>query len=85
MLGQCFKLSFLFGNTRDTSVNHEKAKFFCFNYMQPQKVKFKSVQLNMKQVSYIKSMHSCFFVFNILTLHLSYKSMCTQFLRRLLS
>ena len=31
---------------------HEKAKFVCFNYMQPQKVKFKSVQINMKQVSY---------------------------------
>ena len=24
----------------------------CFNYMQPQKVKFKYVQINMKQVSY---------------------------------
>ena len=31
---------------------HEKAKFVCFNYMQPQKVKFKSVQINMKHVSY---------------------------------
>ena len=34
---------------------HEKAKFVCFNYMQPQKVKFKSVQINMKQVSYSKT------------------------------
>ena len=32
---------------------HEKAKFVCFNYMQPQKVKFKSVQINMKHVLYI--------------------------------
>ena len=32
---------------------HEKAKFVCFNYMQPRKVKFKSVQINMKQVSYM--------------------------------
>ena len=43
----------LFGNTRDTSVMHEKAKFVCFNYMQPQKVQFNSVQINMKHVSYI--------------------------------
>ena len=31
---------------------HENAKFVCFIYMQPQKVKFKSVQINMKHVSY---------------------------------
>ena len=31
---------------------HEKAKFVCFNHMQPQKVKFKAVQINMKHVSY---------------------------------
>ena len=43
-----FKLpSCLFGNTRDTSVMHEKAKFVCFIYMHLQKVKFKSVQINM--------------------------------------
>ena len=36
---------------------HEKAKFACFNYMQPQKVKFKSVQINMKHVSYV--MYCC--------------------------
>ena len=49
----CFKLtSCLLGNTRDTSVMHEKAKCFLFIYMQPQKVKFKFVQINMKQVSY---------------------------------
>ena len=53
MLWLCYKLPFgLFGNTRDTSVRHEKAKFVCFNYMQPQKVKFKSVQINMQHVSY---------------------------------
>ena len=45
--------SCLLDNTRDTSVMHEKAKFVCFIYMQPQKVKFKFVQINMKQVSYI--------------------------------
>ena len=53
MLWICYKLpSGLFGNTRNTSVMHEKANFVCFNYMQPQKVKFKSVQINMKHVSY---------------------------------
>ena len=31
---------------------HEKAKFICFNYMQPQKVKIKSIQINTKHVSY---------------------------------
>ena len=30
----------------------EKAKFDCFFYMQLQKVKFKSVQINMKRVLY---------------------------------
>ena len=48
----CLCLS-LFENTRDTSIMHEKAKFVCFIYMQPQKMKFKSVQINMKQVSYL--------------------------------
>ena len=53
MLWLCFKLpSCLLGNTRDTSVMHEKAKFVYIIYMQPQKVKFKSVRINMKQVSY---------------------------------
>ena len=52
MLWLCYKLPFdLFGNTRDTSVMHEKAKFVCLNDMQQQKVKFKSVQINMKHVS----------------------------------
>ena len=50
----CFKLSScLLGNTRDTFVMHEKTKYVCFIYMQPQKVKFKFVQINMKQVSYL--------------------------------
>ena len=54
MLWLCFKLPYcLFGNTRDMSVMHEKAKFVCFIYTQPLKVKFKSVQINMKQVSYL--------------------------------
>ena len=55
MLWLCFELpSCLFGNTRDTFIMHEKAKFVCFIYMQSQKVKFKYVQINMKQVSYIR-------------------------------
>ena len=33
---------------------HEKAKFVPFIYMQPQIVKLKSVQINMKQVSGIQ-------------------------------
>ena len=58
MLWLCYKLpSGLFGNTRDTSFMHEKAKFVCFNYMQPQKVKFKSVQINMKHVSYASNLY----------------------------
>ena len=53
MLKLCFKLpSCLFGDNRDMSFKHEKAKCVSFIYMQPQKVKFKSVQINMKQVSY---------------------------------
>ena len=53
MLWLCYKLPpGLFGNTRDTSVMHEKAKCVCFNYMQQQKVKFKSVQINMKHDLY---------------------------------
>ena len=53
MLWLCFELpSCLFGSTRDTFVMHEKAKYFCFDYMHAQKVKCKSVQINMKQVSY---------------------------------
>ena len=52
MLWLCDKLPpGLFGNTRDTSVMHEKANFVCFNYMQLQKVKFISVQINIKHVS----------------------------------
>ena len=51
VLWLCFKLpSCLIGNTRDTSVMHEQAKFICFINMQPQKVKFKSVLINTKQV-----------------------------------
>ena len=52
MLWLCYKLlSDLFSNARDTSVMHEKAKCVRFNDMQPQKEKFKSVQINMKHVS----------------------------------
>ena len=55
MLWLCFKVSScLFGNTRDMSVMHEKAKFVRFIYIKPQKMKFKSVQINMKQVSYMQ-------------------------------
>ena len=41
-----------FWQYRGHIVMHEKAKCVYFNYMQPQKVKFKSVQINMKHVSY---------------------------------
>ena len=37
---------------------HEKARIVCFIYMQPQKVKFKFVQINMKRVSYKGSFFS---------------------------
>ena len=48
MLWLCFKLpSCLIGNTRDTAVMPEKAKIASFIYMQPQKMKFKFVQINM--------------------------------------
>ena len=47
----CFKLSpCLVGNTRDTSVMYEKAKCVCLYLMRPQKMKFESVQINMKHV-----------------------------------
>ena len=51
--GYAFKLlsCCLFGHTRDTSVIYKKAKFVCFKYTQLQKLKFVSVQINMKQVS----------------------------------
>ena len=53
MLWLRFELpSCVFINTRDTSVMQEKAKLVCFIYMQPLKVKFKSVQIYMKQVLY---------------------------------
>ena len=53
MLRLCLRLLFqLFGRTSDMSVIYEKAKSVCFIYMQTQKVKFKFVQINMKQVSY---------------------------------
>ena len=55
MLWLCFKLpSCLFSNNRDMSVMHEKATCVCFINMQLQKVKFKVVQINMKQVSYVQ-------------------------------
>ena len=34
---------------------HEKAKLVCFIYIKPQKMKLKSVQINMKHVLYTKS------------------------------
>ena len=71
MLWLCYKLPFgLFGNTKDTSVMHEKAKFVCFNHMQLQKVKFKSVQINMKHVSYMELYLSVYSIWSkVLTLH----------------
>ena len=53
MLLLCFKLSpYLVGNTRDTSPMYEKAKFVCLYVIRPQKMKFESVQINMKHVLY---------------------------------
>ena len=53
MLWLCFKLTlYIFGRTRDTSVFYGKAKYVCLIYMQPHTVKFTSVQINVKQVSY---------------------------------
>ena len=53
MLSLCFKLSLcLVGNTMDTSVMYEKEKFVCLYLMRPQKMKFESVQINMKHVLY---------------------------------
>ena len=47
-----FKLPFcLYDHTRDMSVVYEKVKCVCFIYIQSQKGKFISVQINMKQVS----------------------------------
>ena len=46
MLWLYFKLpSGLFGNTRDTSVMREKINFVCLVNVQPQKMRFKSVQI----------------------------------------
>ena len=40
----CFKLPFcLFGDTIDTSVTYEKAKYVCFIDMLQQKVKFREI------------------------------------------
>ena len=64
MLWLCLKLpSCLFGNTRDTSAMHGKAKCVCFNYMQPQKVKIKSVQINMNMSRISKIQRSCLIIF----------------------
>ena len=54
MLLLCFKLvSCLVGNTRDTSVMYKKAISVCLYLMRPQKIKLKSVQINMKRVLYV--------------------------------
>ena len=42
---------------------HENAKFVCFIYMQPEKVKFKSVQVNMKHVLYATEQSWCYIKF----------------------
>ena len=54
MLLLCFNLSpCLVGNTRDTTVIYEKAKFVClFVFNATAKMKFESVQMNMKHVLY---------------------------------
>ena len=49
-----FKLPFcLFDHTWDTSVIYDKAKLVCFIHMHPEKMKFTSVQINKKHVSYV--------------------------------
>ena len=60
MVWICLKLPFcLFGNPSDTTVIN-----LFFIYMQPQKVKFTSVQINMKQVlSYYMTKQSQSFAF----------------------
>ena len=53
MLWLCIELSFCrFGHTRNTSVMYKKEKFVSFINTQSPKMKFESVQINMKQVSY---------------------------------
>ena len=53
MLGLCVKLPIcLFGHTMDTSIILKKAKVSYFIDIQPRKMKFTFVQINMKQVSY---------------------------------
>ena len=44
---------YLFDHTWDTTVMYDKANCVCFINMQPHKVKFVSVQINMQQVSYM--------------------------------
>ena len=46
--------------SKTRSLCMKKGKFVCFIYMQPQKVNFSCVQVNMKQVSYRNSVE--FFV-----------------------
>ena len=71
MLWSLFKLSScLFGNTRDTSVMHEKAKCVCFIYMQLQKNEIQNcsnkheTDLALKKFSNL-SITPCKFVKNI--------------------
>ena len=53
MVWLCFKLpSCLFGDTRDTPIMHEKAKFVCFNYITA-KSEIQICSINMKHVSYM--------------------------------
>ena len=42
----------LFGHTKDQLVAYKKAIVVCFIYMQIQKIKITSVQINIKQISY---------------------------------
>ena len=49
-----YALNCVFGHTRDTAVIIEKAKGIYFIYIQPRKMKFTFVQINMKQVLYWK-------------------------------
>ena len=59
----CIKLLFyLYHHTRDTSVAYEKAECVHFIYMQHQKIKFKSIQMNMKQVWFTRNIKSYMFL-----------------------
>ena len=58
----------------------EKAKFVCFNYMQPQKVKFKSVQINMRPQGILSSFRSFYTLLLLYFLFMSFLHIHTKIL-----